>query len=74
MRKYLSLTLKVLGGLYLLCAGGLILSHEFAVWYYEGHDAMAWLNSPFNALSFVFKVALLLPAMGLWWLSDKLDP
>ena len=71
--KFWIVTSKVLGYIWLLLAGILILMGIVSVWMQEGFSGVQGLLSPFNIVNWLVTVATLAPGIGLLMLSEKLQ-
>ena len=71
--KFWIFTSKVLGYIWLLLAGILILMGIGGVWMKEGFSGVQDLLSPFNVVNWLVTVATLAPGIGLLMLSEKLQ-
>lgn len=63
---------KVIGYIWLVLAGLLILASIIGVWMKEGFSGVQDILSPFNVLNWLVTVATLAPGIGLIMLSEKL--
>ncbi|MGR3174787.1 MAG: hypothetical protein ACUZ8N_09335 [Candidatus Scalindua sp.] len=64
---------KVLGYIWLVVAGLLILVGIAGVWMKEGFSGVQDLLSPFNVVNYIAMVIVLVPGIGLLKLSGKLQ-
>lgn len=64
---------KVLGYIWLVVAGLLILVGIAGVWMKEGFSGVQDLLSPFNVVNYIAMVIILVPGIGLLKLSGKLQ-
>ncbi|MGE3153691.1 MAG: hypothetical protein AB7G48_13255 [Nitrospiraceae bacterium] len=71
--KFWAITCKVLGYVWLVLAGLLILVGIVGVWMKEGFSGVQDLLSPFNVANYVVTIITLAPGIGLLMLSDKLQ-
>jgi hypothetical protein len=71
--KFWATTCKVLGYIWLVLAGLLILVGIVGVWMKEGFSGVQNLLSPFNVANFIVTAITLAPGIGLLMLSDKLQ-
>ena len=65
-------TCKVLGYIWLVLAGLLILAGTIGVWMKEGFSGVQDLLSPFNVANYIVMAITLAPGIGLLMLSNKL--
>ena len=73
MMKFLIVTSKVIGYIWLILAGILILMRIAGVWMKEGFSGVQDLLSPFNIINWLVTIATLAPGIGLLMLSEKLQ-
>ena len=71
--KFWAITCKVLGYVWLVLAGLLILVGIVGVWMKEGFPGVQDLLSPFNVANYVVTIVTLAPGIGLLILSGKLQ-
>lgn len=71
--KFWPTTCKVLGYIWLVLAGLLILAGIVGVWMKEGFSGVQDLLRPFNVVNYIVTVITLAPGIGLLMLSDKLQ-
>jgi len=71
--KFWSIVSKVLGYIWLILAGLLILVGIFGVWMKDGFSGVQDLLSPFNVANWIVTVVTLAPGIGLLMLSEKLQ-
>ena len=71
--KFWSTTCKVLGYIWLVLAGLLILVGIIGVWMKEGFSGIQDLLSPFNIANYIVTIITLAPGIGLLMLSEKLE-
>lgn len=71
--KFWATVCKVLGYIWLVLAGGLILIGTLGVWLKEGFSGVQELLSPFNIANWLLTVITLAPGIGLLMLSEKLE-
>ena len=64
---------KVLGYIWLVLAGLLILAGIVGVWMKEGFSGVQDLLSPFNVANYIVTIITLAPGIGLLILSEKLQ-
>jgi uncharacterized membrane protein len=64
---------KVLGYIWLVVTGLLILVGIAGVWMKEGFSGVQDLLSPFNVVNYIAMVIALVPGIGLLKLSEKLQ-
>jgi hypothetical protein len=64
---------KVLGYIWLVVTGLLILVGIAVVWMKEGFSGVQDLLSPFNVVNYIAMVIALVPGIGLLKLSEKLQ-
>lgn len=70
--KFWATTCKLLGYIWLVLAGLLILAGIIGVWMKEGFSGVQDLLSPFNLANNIVTAITLAPGIGLLMLSDKL--
>ncbi len=70
--KFWVVSSKVLGYIWLVLAGLLILAEIIGVWMKEGFGEVQELLSPFNIVNWFVTFLTLAPGIGLLMLSDKL--
>lgn len=70
--KFWETTCKVLGYIWLVLAGLLILAGIMGVWMKDGFSGVQYLLSPFNVANYIVTAITLAPGIGLLTLSDKL--
>jgi hypothetical protein len=63
---------KILGYIWLVLAGLLILAATIGVWITEGFSAVRELHDPHNIWNFIATMTTLAPGIGLLMLSEKL--
>jgi len=71
--KFWATVSKVLGYIWLILAGLLILVGIFGVWMKDGFSGVQDLLSPFNVANWIVTVVTLAPGIGLLMLSEKLQ-
>jgi hypothetical protein len=71
--KFWAIVCKVLGYIWLVLAGLLILVGIAGVWMKEGFSGVQDLLSPFNVVNYIVTIVTLAPGIGLLMLSDKLQ-
>ena len=71
--KFWATYCKVLGYIWLVVAGLLILVGIAGVWMKEGFSGVQDLLSPFNVVNYIAMVIILVPGIGLLKLSEKLQ-
>jgi amino acid permease len=71
--KFWASTCKVLGYIWLVLAGLLILAGIIGVWMKEGFSGVQDLLSPFNVVNYIVTLLTLAPGIGLLMLSDRLQ-
>lgn len=71
--KFWATVSKVLGYIWLILAGLLILVEIFGVWMKDGFSGVQDLLSPFNVANWIVTVVTLAPGIGLLMLSEKLQ-
>lgn len=64
---------KILGYIWLVLAGFLILAGIIGVWMKEGFSGVQDLLSPFNVVNWIVTIITLAPGIGLLMLSEKLQ-
>lgn len=70
--KFWATVSKVLGYIWLVLAGLLILAGIVGVWMKEGFSGVQELLSPFNVVNYIVTIITLAPGIGLLILSEKL--
>lgn len=70
--RFWATTSKVLGYIWLMLVGLLILAGVMGVWMKEGFSGVKELLSPFNATNYIITIITLAPGIGLLMLADKL--
>ena len=63
---------KIIGYIWLVLAGPLILVGIYGVWMKEGFSGVQNLMSPFNVTNYIVMIITLAPGIGLLVLSEKL--
>ncbi len=71
--KFWIVASKVIGYIWLILAGILILMGIAGVWMKEGFSGVQDLLSPFNIINWLVTFATLAPGIGLLMLSEKLQ-
>jgi hypothetical protein len=71
--KFWAIVSKVLGYIWLVLAGLLILAGIIGVWMKEGFSGVQDLMSPFNVVNWFATTITLAPGIGLLMLSEKLQ-
>jgi uncharacterized membrane protein len=71
--KFWATYCKVLGYIWLVVTGLLILVGIAGVWMKEGFSGVQDLLSPFNVVNYIAMVIALVPGIGLLKLSEKLQ-
>ncbi len=71
--KFWASTCKVLGYIWLILAGLLILVGIIGVWMKDGFSGVQTLLSPLNILNYIVMLLTLAPGIGLLMVSDKLQ-
>lgn len=71
--KFWAIVCKVLGYIWLVLAGLLILVGIAGVWMKEGFSGVQDLLSPFNVANYIVTIITLAPGIGLLMLSNKLQ-
>lgn len=64
---------KILGYIWLVLAGFLILAGIIGVWMKEGFSSVQDLLNPFNLANWIVTIITLAPGIGLLMLSEKLQ-
>ena len=64
---------KILGGIWLALGGFLIFAGIFEVWSKEGFPGVQDLLSPFNICSWIIRLIIVAPGIGLLMLSEMLQ-
>ena len=70
--KFWSVACKVLGYVWLILAGILILVGIAGVWMSQGFSGVQVLLSPFNIVNWVVTLLTVAPGIGLLMLSEKM--
>ncbi|MCP4374496.1 MAG: hypothetical protein GY797_41300 [Deltaproteobacteria bacterium] len=70
--KFWATFCKVVGYVWLVLAGLLILAGITGVWMKEGFSGVQTLLNPFNVINYIATVITLAPGIGLLILSEKL--
>lgn len=70
--KFWIVSSKILGYIWLVLAGLLILAGIIGIWMKEGFGGVQELLSPFNVINWIVTFLTLAPGIGLLMLSDKL--
>lgn len=71
--KYWATTCKVVGYIWLVLAGLLILAGTVGVWMQEGFSGVQYLMNPLNVVNYIVMIITVAPGIGLLMLSDKLQ-
>ena len=71
--KFWAIVCKVLGYIWLVLAGLLVLVGIAGVWMKEGFYGVQDLLSPFNVVNYIVTIITLAPGICLLMLSDKLQ-
>jgi hypothetical protein len=70
--KLLATVLKVLGYVWLVLAGIVVVASLGMIWWKEGFSRLQEILSPFNVVNWVVTMITLAPGYGLLFLADKL--